>query len=63
MEMIQNNERFGDIVGVLLEDDVCLFFDEIASKVSEKQMTYTTWKDECKEEFDTILNTYIKPLR
>ena len=59
----QNNERFGDIIGVLLEDDVCLFFDEIASKVSEKQMTYTTWKDECKEEFDTILNTYIKPLR
>ncbi|MFQ7539862.1 MAG: nitrite/sulfite reductase, partial [Clostridium sp.] len=53
-------ERFGDIKGVILEDDMCLFLSAIADAVTAAHTDFATWLAKEKEQLDAILHTYLK---
>lgn len=55
-----NDVHFGEVVGAILEDDVCRFLDEIAQHVQSKNMTYVEWNQQFPEELQTIISNYIK---
>lgn len=62
-EHLYHKERFGEVIGVLLEDDVCAFFDAIAQRVSAYQINYEQWLETHKEELEKIISMYVKPLK
>lgn len=62
-EHLFNKERFGEVIGVLLEEDACAFFDAIAQHVSAHNMTYEQWLETHKEELEEVIATYVKPLK
>jgi len=53
-------ERFGNIAGVILEEDMCLFLAAIADAVTAAGTDFNTWLEKEKEQLDAILNTYLK---
>lgn len=54
------HERFGNVAGVVLEEDMCLFLAAIADAVTAAGMDFNTWLEKEKEQLDAILNTYLK---
>ena len=56
----QNQERFGDIRGVILEEDMCNFLEAIGMAVTAHACDFHTWMYTCDEEFQNILNQYLK---
>lgn len=52
--------RFGDIRGVILEDDVCKFLDTLGAKVSAHNTIFTSWLQEYPNEFEAVLQDFIK---
>lgn len=53
-------ERFGDVKGCILEEDMCLFLSAIADAVTANHMDFATWIKEKKVEWDAILAAYVK---
>ena len=52
--------RFGDIVGAVLADDLCLFLQAIADHVSAHGESYEAWIAHNADEMEAILKKYIK---
>lgn len=51
---------FGDVQGVLLEEDLCNFLKCIADAVMSYEMTYHEWCDTHPQELKTILSKFMK---
>lgn len=54
------NERFGDIKGAVLEEDICRFLDAIASAVQSHDTVYKKWIESNPEELEAIIEAFIK---
>ena len=52
--------RFGDVVGAVLADDLCLFLQAIADHVSAHGESYEAWIAHNADEMEAILKEYIK---
>lgn len=52
--------RFGEILGCILEDDLCSFLAAIADAVIEHHITYDQWIVSYHDELNTIVANYIK---
>lgn len=54
------SERFGEIKGIILEDDICAFLKSIADAVTSHETTYQIWKQKYPEELENIVASYLK---
>lgn len=52
--------RFGDIHGVILEDDMCRFLEAIGDAVTRHACDFMTWLMTYESEFTMILKDYVK---
>lgn len=55
-----HHTKFGEILGCILEDDICTFLNQIAMQVVAHQMTYEQWVTTFPDELHTIVEHYIK---
>ena len=56
----QNQERFGDICGVILEEDMCNFLEALGIAVTAHACDFKTWMKTNEEEFSQILKRFVK---
>lgn len=57
---IKNKEAFGEVAGVILEQDLVSFFTKLADLIVADNATYETWTTNHPEEFQQLLAHYIK---
>lgn len=53
-------ERFGDVKGCILEEDLCLFLSAIAQAVENHDTDYENWLTNYPDELKNILSIYLK---
>lgn len=55
-----HQERFGEALGMILEEDVCRFFEVIADAVTEYDSTFDQWIEEQPKQFENLLSLFLK---
>lgn len=56
----RDTARFGDICGVILEDDMCRFLEAIGDAVTNHACDFMTWLTTYESEFTQILQDFVK---
>ena len=56
----QNQEKMGDLLGVLSEDQVLAFFTELGHEIVESGMTFEAWCEKNPSRFEEMAYPYTK---
>lgn len=55
----QGEEAFGEVIGILLEEEIPAFMVELGKAVAASGLDFHTWLKQCEEQFHTIVAKYI----